>query len=199
MPQPEPVAPLTIEDQEAGYTDAAMKIGSYESLGQKAYWDVNAWRLGYGSDTEGQDQFTVVQGMPTTQARAEANLRLRIKEYEATVIKQVGQDAYARLSRAQRTSLLSVAYNYGSLPGSVRRAVVRGDVGDIGDSIRSLKANVDRRKDEASAFPRPAPVRHAVPASNHFRSASVHHAITSALALGPGTYAATHRHSHKGG
>ncbi len=33
-------------------------------------------------------------------------------------------------------------------------------------------------------------------ASGHLKQASAHHAITSALALGPGTYATTHRHKH---
>ncbi len=185
-------------DDEALYTAAAMRIGGYESFGQNAYWDVNAWRLGYGSDTEGQDQFKVQRGMSTTEWAAEANLRLRIKEFEKVVVGQVGRDAWDGLTQGQKASLLSVAYNYGSLPRSVAAAVRSGDAAASGEAIRGLKANADRRKDEAQAFPTRTPPRKAgaVSPAAHFHAASVHHAVRSALALGPGTYGATHRHKH---
>ncbi len=45
--------------------------------------------------------------------------------------------------------------------------------------------------------PQAATVRTAAPTpSSHFHQASAAHAVRSALALGPGTYATTHRHRH---
>lgn len=59
-------------------TTPAEFIASYEGCAGRAYWDVNAFRLGYESDTEGPDQIRVTEGMETTKARALQNLALRI-------------------------------------------------------------------------------------------------------------------------
>ena len=188
------------------YDDAARRIAKYEDLSTFAGWDVNAFRLGYGSDTQGPEQAPVRPYDWTTKEAALANLALRIKEFERIIVGQVGEEAWGKLSPAQQTSLLSFGYNYGHLTPSVAAAVRRGDVAAIGEAIRSRGAdnkgvNDWRRKDEATAFQPPRREsregrRHGPIASPsaHFHAASVHHAVTAALALGPGTYSASHRH-----
>ena len=181
------------------YEDAARRIAQYEDFSPFAAWDVNAFRLGYGSDTEGPEQSPVKPYSWTTKEAALANLAIRIKEFEKTIVAQVGQDAWDRLTTPQRTSLLSFGYNYGSLTRGVAAAVRRGDPAAIEAAVSARAVdgpfdsnrnpvNAGRRADEAKAFAtQPS-------AAGHLRQASAHQAILSALALGPGTYSRAHRH-----
>jgi hypothetical protein len=80
------------------YQLAANVIEQFEGYLSVAAWDVNAYRLGYGSDTEGPEQRPVRRGMTTTPARALANLAVRIPQYEAKIVAQVGAGPWGRLS-----------------------------------------------------------------------------------------------------
>jgi GH24 family phage-related lysozyme (muramidase) len=91
-------------------------IAGWEGYSGVAYWDVNHWRIGFGSDTEGPDQVNVVEGMTTTRARALQNLSLRISQFQAIAARSMGPSTWAGLSDAQHTALTSLVYNYGRLP-----------------------------------------------------------------------------------
>ncbi len=97
-------------------TTTAEYIAGWEGYAQTAYWDVNHWRLGYGSDTEGPEQIEVTQGMTTTRARALENLAFRIPAFQSTAIKAMGADTWAKLTENQKTAITSLVYNYGRLP-----------------------------------------------------------------------------------
>ncbi len=138
-------------------TTAAEYIAGWEGYASTAYWDVNHWRLGYGSDTEGPDQTNVVQGMTTTRARALQNLTLRIPQYGHTIVGQIGATAWNGLTENGRTALLSLAYNYGSLPGSIVRAIQTGNPQNVAAAISALQGanggvNRKRRIGEAQFF-----------------------------------------------
>lgn len=90
-------------------------IAKFEGFSSRAYWDVNAYRIGYGSDTEGPAQFRVTPDMTTTKLRAQQNLEARIPEFEAIASKACGAATWAALSDCQRAALISLTYNYGRL------------------------------------------------------------------------------------
>lgn len=102
---------------------ASNLIAHFEGFQSTAKWDVNAYRLGFGSDTEGPDQVPVKRGMTTTRERALANLAARVPAFMDVVEKQIGSDLYAKLGTATKASLASLAYNYGSVPDNVVQAV----------------------------------------------------------------------------
>jgi GH24 family phage-related lysozyme (muramidase) len=136
---------------------AAEYIAGWEGFASTAYWDVNHWRLGYGSDTEGPDQINVTQGMTTTKPRALQNLAVRIPQFEKTAIRKVGADAWEKLSDNERAALLSIVYNYGNLPDSVARAILTGDSNNVAGAIRTLQnanggVNKKRRLGEANFY-----------------------------------------------
>ena len=91
-------------------------IAGFEGFGERAYWDVNAFRIGYGSDTEGPEQEHVTEGMTTTKARALQNLAIRIPEFQHIAMKAMGLDVWEKLTDNQRTAITSLVYNYGRLP-----------------------------------------------------------------------------------
>ena len=159
------------------YQKTANLIAQFEGFEPVAKWDVNADRLGFGSDTEGPEQRPVVKGMTTTRARALQNLALRIPQYERTVVGQVTEPSWDMLGVSSKCALLDMAYNYGSLPGNVCYAV-RNQLGIHAISI-AIEAheednrgiNAHRRKveavmvatDEEHPSPQPAPT----PAPGH--------------------------------
>jgi GH24 family phage-related lysozyme (muramidase) len=142
--------------------EAAALIRGFEGLTTRAYADTrtstgkfDAWRTGYGSDTVTLSDGTVqavTQATRITPEDAERDLTRRIGEFQATIIRQVGVDAWAALPPSARAGLTSVAYNYGSLPSSVVGAVKGGDVNSIAAAVASLDANPGRRKREAAAI-----------------------------------------------
>ena len=100
-------------------TTTAEFIAGFEGYAGRAYWDVNAWRLGYGSDTEGPDQVHVTEGMETTKARALQNLALRIPQFQTEAVygkTGMGRDTWEKLTNNQRSAITSLVYNYGRLP-----------------------------------------------------------------------------------
>lgn len=133
-------------------------IRKKEGFRATPYWDVNAYRVGYGSDTITRADGSVVrvkQGMRVTREDAERDLDRRIKEFERASARQVSTDAWAKLPSSARAALTSVAYNYGSLPGGVVRAVRSGDLNAIAKSVEGLAGhnggvNRQRRMDEAA-------------------------------------------------
>jgi GH24 family phage-related lysozyme (muramidase) len=121
------------------------------------YWDVNAYRVGYGSDTymtaDGQVR-KVTKGITINKDDAERDLQRRIGEFQGGIQRTIGPQNWQRLTPAAQAALTSVAYNYGSLgklPNLVR-AAKSGDPSAIASGIRQLRANPARRAREALAI-----------------------------------------------
>jgi GH24 family phage-related lysozyme (muramidase) len=137
--------------------DAAAQVKALlrneEGFREKPYWDVNAWRVGYGSDTvtdASGRSVKVTPGMTVTREDAERDLDYRLTSREgAQVRRQVG-DAWGSLAPNVQAALYSVGYNYGSLPDEVVSAVKSGDLSTIASAVGGLSSNKDRRAREAA-------------------------------------------------
>lgn len=130
-----------------------------EGFRSEPYWDTNAWRIGYGSDTVTRADGTHVKvqpGMRVTREEAELDLDYRLNEVEgARPREQVGDRAWGALSPAAQAALRSVAYNYGSLPPVLVNTIKSGASADeIANVVAGLDANPDRRKREAAMIRR---------------------------------------------
>ncbi len=81
---------------------------------------MNAYRVGYGSDTEGPEQFRVTAATTTTRERAMQNLMARIPQYQANARKRISAAVWDGLNVNQQAALTSLDYNYGDIPARVR-------------------------------------------------------------------------------
>ena len=133
-------------------------LRSSEGFREKAYWDVNAWRIGYGTDTitDAQGNVTsVTKDSVVTREDAERDLERRVRTgFMPKVAGQVG-DNWTKLPANAQAALTSVGYNYGSLPQSVVAATRGGNLNDIADAVEALKThdkgvNARRRMEEAA-------------------------------------------------
>lgn len=132
-----------------------------EGFRSTPYWDVNADRIGYGSDTvtlsDGSVR-AVTEGMRITLADAERDLERRVRtEFMPQAQGQAGADRFAQFNAQQQAALTSIAYNYGSLPDRILDAVRTGTDAEISTAIRSLAGdnagvNSTRRNLEADLF-----------------------------------------------
>lgn len=128
---------------------AAQIIRGFESFSPEAYYDVNAFRVGYGSDTITLSDGTiraVTEGMRITRADADRDLVRRITdEFVPAVENAVGAERFAGLDSRQQAALVSLAYNYGAgafqddLAG-VAQAVREGSTEGVVEAIRALGA-----------------------------------------------------------
>lgn len=142
--------------QQAGASAAAQMIRGFESFISTAKWDVNAYRTGFGSDTTTRANGTiekVTKDTVVTLDDAERDLARRIVEFQSGIQSAVGVDTWKSLSDAQQAALTSIAYNYGSLPEEIVKAIQSGGGPDIvAQAIAGLTANPKRRKQEAEAY-----------------------------------------------
>jgi len=144
-------------------SEAALFISNWEGFRAHAYWDVNHWRIGYGSDTEGPDEVPVVKGMMTTVERALQNLSLRVGQFKTMVITELGHPPegariFQQLNLWQQVALIDLCYNYGHLPveiypGDPERTAI-GIKARAGDNNG---INRKRRIAEADYYMRPPP------------------------------------------
>lgn len=152
--------PAVIEPAQ-GATGADVAEGllrRFEGFRAEPYFDVNANRVGYGSSTittpEGKVQ-PVVPGAKVTQEDAERDLSRRVRtEFIPRAAEQTGVENWSRLPANVQGALASVAYNYGSLPDAVVKAVRSGDTAAIAKSVEGLASdnkgvNAERRMSEA--------------------------------------------------
>jgi GH24 family phage-related lysozyme (muramidase) len=129
-------------------------LRKFEGFRENAYWDVNAFRAGYGSDTVTRADGTIVKvtkDTKVTREDAERDLARRSVEFAGVAEKQVGE-AWGALPGNVRAALTSVAYNYGKLPNNVVSAVRGGDAQQIAQAVGSLSANPGRRHQEAKVI-----------------------------------------------
>lgn len=134
-------------------------IKSREGFSSTPYFDVNANRAGYGSDTvtlaDGTVQ-KVTPGMRVSREDAERDLQRRIQtEFVPKAAAKVGEENWARLPENTRAALTSVAYNYGNIPTRIVPAVQSGNPEAIARAIEGLAednkgVNAGRRMQEAN-------------------------------------------------
>lgn len=131
---------------------AANIIAGFEGYISKATWDVNAYRLGFGSDTitlnDGSHRI-VRQGDVTTKENAIKDLARRIPEFEGYIRNIVG-DSYDKLSSNAKLALISLTYNYGA--GVIKNkkpiydAIKKGDSKEVGQQIIDSTINDNKGK-----------------------------------------------------
>lgn len=134
-------------------------IMGFEGYRDTAYWDVNSYRTGFGSDTITSADGTVSKvtpGSQITREDAHRDLARRLNEEFIPEIQQdIGVDTWGSLSESTQAALASIAYNYGSLPAKVSRAAKSGDLEALRQAILALQGqnggiNDARRAKEAS-------------------------------------------------
>jgi len=141
-----------------GQMAAADFLRTREGFRAAPYFDVNAHRAGFGSDTTTRADGTVVpvrQGMTVSREDAERDLARRIPQFEQRVVAAIGPEAYAAMPPNAQAALISIAYNYGSLPGRIRNAAMSGDPVALAKAVEGLAGdnrgvNADRRRAEAT-------------------------------------------------
>lgn len=133
-------------------------IKSFEGFTSHAKWDVNAYRVGYGSDTITLPNGTVQKVSPGTvesEPDAERDLVRRLDtHFVPRAAQQVGQVQFSKFSVRTQAALVSLTYNFGSLPSVVVSAAKTGSLAKIKIAILSLKGenrgvNDHRRQQEA--------------------------------------------------
>lgn len=153
-------AEATVANRTAVSSNVAELIKGYESFRATPYWDVNAYRVGYGSDTitlaDGSIQ-KVVQGMKISVADANRDLTRRIGEFQDTIRGQIGGSTFEAMNENQQSALTSIAYNYGSLPERIVSAIRTGSTENVYNAIKGLASdnggiNAGRRRSEAELY-----------------------------------------------
>jgi len=114
-------------------------LKKFEGFSSTAYYDVNAYRIGYGSDTITNLNGTYKKVTSTdriNQQQADLDLARRIPQFEKVIINQVGIDSWNKLPDQAKASLISFAYNYGSIAKkSLRDAIKSGNLNTIADVL----------------------------------------------------------------
>lgn len=142
--------------QAAGQSMAAAMLRGFEGFIPKAKWDVNHFRVGFGSDTttrsNGQIE-KVTKDTIVTLEDAQRDLSRRIVEFQDGIQKAIGSDTWRSLSEAQQAALTSIAYNYGSLPKAIVNAINGGGGPEmVAKAIAGLGSNPERRRQEAQSY-----------------------------------------------
>jgi murein DD-endopeptidase MepM/ murein hydrolase activator NlpD/GH24 family phage-related lysozyme (muramidase) len=153
-----------------GFYDKVLSfIIPYEGFISKSRWDVNAWRVGYGSDTiTRNDQVHKVEETgpysTTTKDEAKNDLLRRVKEFEKILINQVGgKSVYDKIPDTVKIALLDNVYNYGSLIGKnkqdrailvaeINKAIKTGKWSDVGNKLIELTWNHNAGKSFQTAL-----------------------------------------------
>lgn len=141
-------------------TSTAELIKEFEGFRVKAYWDKNAWRAGFGSDTTTAadgTKSTIQKGQIVDLESSLRDLERRIKEFQDVIRGQIGGNLFDSMDEGQQAALTSIAYNYGSLPDRIVKAIQTGNNETIYGAIRGLAGdnkgiNSKRRMKEAEVF-----------------------------------------------
>lgn len=137
----------------------ANMLRRFEGFVERPYWDVNAYRTGYGSDTITRADGTVERVTPETtitREDAERDLQRRINtEFLPRAVQAVGQESWAALPPTTQAALTSITYNYGRLPSAVAQAAKTGNPNLIASAVEALApanegVNANRRIQEAA-------------------------------------------------
>jgi len=133
--------------------DAAIFIKKFEGYSSKPYWDVNAYRLGHGSDTMTfpDGSFRKVEKTDiTTRELAQKDLERRLKtEFIPKVKGQIGESSWNNLPDPAKVSLISFAYNYGSITKKdIINAARTGNVETLSKAIVDSTYNDNKKLSE---------------------------------------------------
>jgi tape measure domain-containing protein len=156
---------INIETAAKNAAGAVDLIKEFEGFRAKPYFDVNAYRVGYGSDTITLDDGTiqkVTQGITVTLTQATRDLERRVAEFQEGIRGKIGGATFDSMTEKQQAALTSIAYNYGSLPERIVEAIKTGNVETVYNAIKGLGGdnggiNRDRRNAEAQLFIGDAP------------------------------------------
>ena len=151
------------KQRNTGAFQAAELLRSAEGFRNKAYFDVNAFRAGFGSDTVTRADGTVqrvTSSTTVTRADAERDLARRIQEFTNVVKQQIGSERFGQFNAQQQGALISLAYNYGRLPDRILDEVRTGTIPEIAAAVRGLSrdnngVNAGRREREARLLETP--------------------------------------------
>lgn len=134
-------------------TKSAIALQGFEGFVPKAFWDVNAPRVGWSSDTITDpvtgEQRRVTMDDTISVEDANVDLNARIVGIQNTLAKTIGQEAWDSLPVGAKAAMTSVGYQYGSVPKSVISAAKSGDPKSISESISELESTPSRRAAEA--------------------------------------------------
>lgn len=119
----------------------------------RAGWDVNAWRIGYGSDTITLDNGTyrkVKKDDVTNERNATKDLQRRVKEFESKIKKKIGAEYWDPLDYQVKGALISLAYNYGSITKqAIIDAIKTGESQKIADALVKSTYNDNKKLSES--------------------------------------------------
>lgn len=138
--------------------NAAGLLRGFEGFRTNAYWDVNHWRTGYGSDTITRADGSIEPVTATstvTKADAERDLSRRIGQSQQQIQTAIGPDAWVKLSPQAQAALTSTTYNYGHLPAQLIGPAQSGNPIALASALRGLagnNVNNSRRQQEAAAI-----------------------------------------------
>ena len=176
----------------------ASLIRSREGFAPSAYWDVNHYRAGYGSDTVTRPDGSVVAvtgSTVVTRDDAERDLSRRVGETQAKVAAQVGYSQWQGLSDGAKSALTSMGYNYGLLPWDVTAAIRGGAGPDViartieGHAGDNGGVNRQRRMQEASiVLGAPVPAGGALGATGNAPPAEGSYIPSSVPSASPAAY-----------
>lgn len=143
----------------------------YEGFTPTAKWDVNAYRLGFGTDKILRDgKIEIVnQNSTVTRDEALATLDYEIKNTYAPIIaQQLGSENWEKLNDKQKASLVSLGYNAGpyfvnarDYGKRIKNAISNNDMNAASAAIASgptsgggkfYQGLADRRKEESQIF-----------------------------------------------
>lgn len=135
-----------------------------EGIALKAYWDYNAYRVGYGSDTYVDSSGTVIKVTETTKITredAERTLKYNIQKRFAPPIQKRLGEYWDKITDTQRAAIISYAYNVGNA-NKIIAAIKEGkSTKEVADVIRNgpktaggkvLQVLVRRREKEANLY-----------------------------------------------
>ena len=138
---------------------AAELLRQKEGLRSKPYWDVNALRAGYGSDTTTLADGTVkriTKDTVVSKEDAERDLARRVTDFANIAQKEIGAN-FSNLTPQAQAAITSVAYNYGTTKkvAGLVKAAQAGDNTAIAKAIAGAAGhnngvNRQRRLDEAA-------------------------------------------------
>ena len=147
------------------YNNITDWLEEVEKYAPEAYWDENAWRYGYGTDTfitaEGDSVAVTKRGKMSKISKEEAKKQLEI-QLERTFRKELrnkfGKDYYNSLPKGVRWGLESLAYNAGSdlndTGGEIKKAIQDGDFNKAADLVATQVPQghklYNRRQQEAA-------------------------------------------------
>lgn len=135
------------------YEQAKALLRKEEGFRETPYWDVNAHRVGYGSDTTVTADGKVVkvtEGMKISRDDAERDLDYRLTKREGLQVQRQLGDTWNKLPEGAKAALASVGYNYGSLPKEIVAVAKTGNLEMLSSAVAGLSSNKTRRQREAA-------------------------------------------------